>query len=85
MMKNTPKKSGNFTPSQVGVLIEEMDKRYQLLAEGQSGLNRKFDGLNQKFDGLCVNQARTLESITQIRFDVKKINRRLDSLESARA
>jgi hypothetical protein len=76
-MKKNPPDDNRFTNAQVGVLIEEMDKRYVLLAEGQADLRTKFEGM-------CVNQARTLESITQIKFGIKSIDGRLDRLESAR-
>jgi septation ring formation regulator EzrA len=87
-----PNESGNSTPSQVGVLVEELNQRFDLLADGQSDLNRQFgllsegqNRLRKTVEGVRVNQARTLESITQIRFDITTINGRLERLESARA
>ncbi|OGX36493.1 MAG: hypothetical protein A3C36_01335 [Omnitrophica WOR_2 bacterium RIFCSPHIGHO2_02_FULL_52_10] len=44
MMNNSPKKkSGNFTPSQVGALFESLKSDIRLLAEGLSDLRGKFD------------------------------------------
>ena len=80
-MNNTFNESDNFTPHHVAVLVEELRSEFRVFGEGLGILNHKFEGMR-------VNQARTLEGITDLglrmdtRFD--SVETRLERLEAAK-
>ena len=75
MKKKRSEESSSFTNSQVGVLIEEIDKRYVLLAEGQSDLKKEI-GLNRQTIG------KTLERVTNLDINVSILKNDVSVLKS---
>lgn len=56
MKQNNPKKykpTPKYDPQrQQNVLLEDIRKKVEIIAEGHSGLDRKIDKTNEKLDGM---------------------------------
>ena len=51
-MKKQAKKTGKFTPTEVGTLIEDLRGQFKVFGEGLNDLKEKFDTLDSKLEAL---------------------------------
>lgn len=71
-----------FSGTEVGVLIEDFDKKLDVVAEGVLTLDRKVDGLAERMDGLEDRLDKIDVKIALINEEVVEIKARLDRIEN---
>lgn len=65
-MKKDAKKEKPYTEGKVATLLEDISSKFNVLYDGQKTLDRRIEGIE-------VNQAATLERVTALEINVRKI------------
>lgn len=68
--------------NQLGVILENILDKVDIIAEGQRNLEDKFTHLDKKVDKLADGQEKIKDRLTSVEFRLDRVESRLDGVES---
>ena len=79
--KSKEKYKDTFTAHEVGVILENLNDKFDLLTEKIASHDERFEKIEKKLEIIALNQTKTLDRVTALEAGQKLLIKRVDSLE----